>query len=237
MLVNRRGATADYDGFPGVHWATSLAQAGSPPDVVILSVRPESFAVLECAAPDAFILSFMAGISLDALAQKTGSGRIVRAMPNAACAIGKSFTPWVAAAGLSEADRILVRSILRSFGAEDEVPQEDQLEFLTGLSGAGPAFPALLAAALQAAAETRGVARAVAERAARSVIVDAPQLFLAEGGKTISDTLDAYMRYDGIVAQALRTTAAEGFDHAVKSGLDAAMQSCLALRRAHSGQK
>jgi pyrroline-5-carboxylate reductase len=90
----------------------------------------------------------MAGIPLSQLSEQLKTGRVVRALPNAAAEVGKSYTPWVATAHVNDRDRCSVRGIFDAFGAADEVMNEAEIDYLTGLSGSGPAFPALLATAM-----------------------------------------------------------------------------------------
>ena len=45
----------------------------------------------------------MAGIPLADIAARTGTARVVRALPNAAADVGKSYTPWTASAAVTDA--------------------------------------------------------------------------------------------------------------------------------------
>ena len=79
-------------------------------------------------------------------------------MPNGAATEGRSFTPWVAGPGLSDADAALVRRLLAVMGEDAQVESEAQLDYLSALSGSGSAYPALMAQARLAAGRggTRG---------------------------------------------------------------------------------
>ena len=85
----------------------------------------------------------MAGIPLADLARRTGSDRVVRALPNAAAEVGFSYTPWTAGPAVTDADRTVVRRIFGACGSADEVLNEASIDYLTGLCGTGPAYPAL----------------------------------------------------------------------------------------------
>ena len=47
---------------------------------------------------------------------RTGASRVVRAVPNAAADVGKSYTPWTASSAVTNADRALVRRAFDSCG-------------------------------------------------------------------------------------------------------------------------
>lgn len=145
VILNRSGARDDYFGHLVV-WAADLADLVARVDVVVISVRPQDWPGLEMKAAGRLVISFMAGVGMAALTA-TG-GRVVRAMPNAAAEIGASYTPWVAGPGVTAADRAVVAAVLGAIGPQEELPVEDQIELMTALSGAGPAYPALMATAM-----------------------------------------------------------------------------------------
>ncbi|WP_108261507.1 pyrroline-5-carboxylate reductase family protein [Mangrovicoccus ximenensis] len=152
--LNRSGPTPDYAAWPELRWDTALPAAA---DVVILSVRPQDFRSGSWRCPDALVISLMAGVPSGEIAARTGSDRIVRAMPNAAVEIGRSYAPWVAGEAVTAKDKEIAARILGATGGEDEIDSEDQLDVLTALAGSGPAWSALLANALSTAALRAGL--------------------------------------------------------------------------------
>ena len=104
-------------------------------------MRPQDWPGIEVAAPGKLVVSVMAGVTLGGDRGASRDQRVVRALPNAAAEVGRSYTPWTAAAAVSEADRATVRRLLDCFGSGDEVASEAEIDYLTGLSGTGPAYP------------------------------------------------------------------------------------------------
>lgn len=91
LVLNRSGPRGDYLGHSGVTWAADAEGLVAGSDLVVVSVRPQDWPALNLQAPGRLVVSFMAGIGLDRL-QACGA-RIVRAMPNAAAEIGRSYSP------------------------------------------------------------------------------------------------------------------------------------------------
>jgi pyrroline-5-carboxylate reductase len=167
------------------------------------------------------IISFMAGVSVDSLIERTGSQRIIRAMPNAAAEIGQSYTPWFATEQVSAADKHFTQRMFEACGSTDEVTSEANLDYLTGLVGSGAAYPALLADAMLAHALARGLPRNVALRAVQGVVAGASQLL--DGAHMLpAEMLQAMLDYRGTTAAGLQTMIEAGFRDAVGAGLDAA---------------
>jgi pyrroline-5-carboxylate reductase len=211
---------------PGASWTKDNAALAERSDVIVLSVRPEQFDDVRIDARGKLIVSVMAGVRADRIAERTNSARVVRTMPNAASTIRKSFTPWFARAEVSGADRTLVQRFLETFGEAGEVKREDHLDYSTGLVGTGAAFPALLAHALIEHAVAQGLPPDFARRAAEGVVVGASQLLADRDPNEIMDELIAYR---GMTAAALDAMVEAGFVKAVHAGLAAAARKAAAM--------
>lgn len=148
--------------FPNSFWTTDSQELADRSDVILLSVRRDDWRRLDVDASGKLVISVMAGIRLAALSERHKTDRVVRALPNAAAEVAKSYTPWIGASSITEDDRAVVRAIFETCGCEDEVERESDIDYLTGLTGSGPAFPALLGAAMMRDAVARGLTAEVA---------------------------------------------------------------------------
>lgn len=228
VLLNRSGPSAAYAAFPDVVWARDAADLCAACDTVVLSVRPEDFPVAGFAPRDHLILSFMAGWTLERLQALAPDARIVRAMPNGGASTGESYSPWVAGRGVSEADGAVVRRLLAAIGAEDRVESEDQLDYLSALSGSGAAYPALMAKAMLEHARGQGLPEDVTLRAVEAVICGSAGIL--RGGVGRLDTMiGAYLSYRGITAAGIGAAQAAGFEGAIGAALDAAFAKAQAM--------
>jgi pyrroline-5-carboxylate reductase len=197
-------------------------------DIVVVSVRPADWPALEVSARGKLAISVMAGITSEQLAARLRTDRIIRAMPNVAASVRRSYTPWIASPGATASDRSVVTRILEACGTSDEVASEGDLDYLTGLTGSGPAFPALLAEALRSDAVARGIDPAIARRAVTELLIGTGKLF-EEGYKSTAEVVDEFVAYRGVLAAAIDTMRAAGFDASVHAGLAAALQKAASM--------
>lgn len=192
-------------------------------DVVILAVRPEQFAALSVNASGKWVVSLMAGVSAQAIADAMGKCTVVRAMANAAVEIRQSFTPWYCASELDQVKHDLLQGLFECVGAASRVPTEDCVDYLSALSGTGPAFPALLMTALTRQAVAAGVPPDVARQAARGVVVNASQMLAQHDPQAMIDSL---VGYRGVTAAALNSLVQADFEvmigRAVQAGAEVA---------------
>ena len=226
VILNRSGARADYFGHR-VSWAADVADLVARSEVVVVSVRPQDWPGLDLRAGGRLVISFMAGVGMAALA--VAGGRVVRAMPNAAAEIGASYTPWLAGPGVTAADRAAVAAVLGAIGPEEELLDEDQIELMTALSGAGPAYPALMASAMLRFLTARGVAADVAARAVEGTVCAAARLLegrMAEAPALVQTFID----YRGTTCAGLQAAEAAGFSAALETALEAATQKARQMR-------
>lgn len=208
---------------PQAFWTTDNQVLADRSDMIVLSVRPEDWPSLMVTAANKLVVSVMAGIRLSAICDRHGTRRAVRAMPNAAAEVGMSYTPWIATSEISKADREIVRAIFDACGVQDEVGSERDIDYLTGLTGSGPAFPALLAAAMVDHAVAFGLSREIAQRAATTVLTGAGRI-LEHAPKAPNQLVDVFLGYRGTTAAGIEAMRAAGFNRSVAIGLQKAFE-------------
>ncbi len=214
--------------FPGAFWTRDNQALADRSDIVIVSVRPADWAHLNVDAGGKLVISVMAGIRLSALCEAHGTRRAVRTLPNAAAEVRKSYTPWIATDETGEEDRAIVRAILDACGAQDQVRTEADIDYLTGLTGSGPAFPALLADAMMAAAIAHGLDREVARRAVNTVLTGAGRL-LEQADACPAETVRTFLDYRGTTAAGIEAMLEAGFAASVAKGLAAAFERSIEM--------
>ncbi|MBS7415733.1 pyrroline-5-carboxylate reductase family protein [Pseudomonas syringae] len=185
-------------------------------DIVIIAVRPEHFASLNIKATGKTVISLMAGVKAQAIAVQTLASAVVRAMPNAAVEIEQSFTPWYCSGGIEATTRTLVQCLFECVGTAAEVQEEDFIDYLSALSGTGPAFPALLMTALANQAVAAGIPSDIAQLAAKNVVVNSSQLLASRDAQQM---IDALVAYRGVTAEALQVMIQGHFEELVGRAL------------------
>ncbi|SFZ81375.1 pyrroline-5-carboxylate reductase [Devosia enhydra] len=175
--------------------------------VLVLAVKPQVMhAVLSEIAPvvgrHTLVLSVAAGISLATLSSGLGVDRIVRTMPNTPAQIGKGITGAVGL-DISDEDRLLVDSLLKSTGQIVWFSDEKALDAVTAVSGSGPAYVFHLVEALAAAGEQEGLEAEEALRLARQTIIGAAALLEAQPDQSAGALREAVTSPKGTTAAAL----------------------------------
>jgi pyrroline-5-carboxylate reductase len=227
LTLSCRRAHPDWPS--GATWTHDNQALVDGTDVVILSVRPQDWPQIDISASGRLVVSVMAAIPIRAIVGRTGSARVVRALPNAAIEVGKSYTPWTVSPAVTAEDRSNIRAIFGCCGVEDEVPREADIDYLTGHSGTGPAYPALLAAAMMRDAVAHGLPERVARRAVVGLLIGTGRI-LEKTGENPADTVAAFVNYRGVTAAGIEAMLAGGFQELISAGLSAALTKTSRLR-------
>lgn len=218
------------DRFTESFWTTENDVISDRSDVIILCVRPQDWPFLRFSAKGKLVISVMAGVRLSDLAAQLQTSCAVRSLPNAAAEVRKSFTPWIATAGVTDSDRKIIDAIFNACGLHAEVHSEAKIDYFTGLTGSGPAFPALLAEAMMNDAIARGIDQQTARRAVNAVFIGAGRL-LEKYDSCPADTVRTFLDYRGTTAAGIEAMGASGFTNAVACGLAAASERSVQMGR------
>ena len=150
---------------PGIRFAESGAAAVATARVVFLAVKPQQAAAAcrefaAALAPDAVVVSIVAGLTLHNLAELAGTRRIVRVMPNTPCLVGRGVSVVCRTPEVPAGDLARVLELLAAVGRVHEA-DESLMDAVTGLSGSGPGFVALLVEALADGGVKAGLPRSL----------------------------------------------------------------------------
>jgi pyrroline-5-carboxylate reductase len=153
----------------GVQTTTDNREAAAGADIVVLSIKPQVLCtVLEelagCVAPEALVLSIVAGAPMETIERMLKVLAVVRVMPNTPAQIGLGISVWTATESTSETQREQALAILQALGEEVYAGEEHYLDMATALSGTGPAYVFLLMEAMVDAGVHLGFSRHVSER-------------------------------------------------------------------------
>lgn len=229
VLTSRSGGGEAYRDWPEVRCVRDNRELVALADVIVLSVRPEDLGSVDIEAGDKLVISLLAMASLQEISSQVGSSRVVRAMPNAAAEIRRAYFPWYASQQVSDANKQLVQVLLESCGTARELPAERDLDYLTALSGAGPAYPALLAQSMLEHARGMGLPDDIALEAVMQTLVGG-SLLLEKIGTDPGDMVERLVAYHGTTAKGLQAMIDEGIHQAIHRGLDAAHRAASGSR-------
>ena len=219
-ISSRSGKISGFEAWPGIRFTTSNQELVDAADIVLLSVPPHLFEGLVIAAAGKLVVSVMAGVSIEAIAAGTGAARVIRAMSSPAAELGLAYSPWTAGPGVTAADRDIVSALFEGCGKTDEVPDEAQIAFFTGLTGPVPGLVAYYADCMVRSAVARGVEPRVADRAVRQLFLSSGRI-LAEAAPSPADQVQAMIDYDGTTAAGLRAMEASPIARSIDAALEA----------------
>ncbi len=170
----------------GIHTLSDNALLVKRVDVVILAVKPQIIhqVLREVAAvvtPRQLFVSIAAGVPTAALrADLPKSVRLIRVMPNTPALVLEGVTAVARAEGLKAGDLETAEEI---FGAVGKVVvlEEELLDAVTGLSGSGPAYVALMIEALADGGVRVGLDRITAMTLAAQTVLGSAKLLIETG--------------------------------------------------------
>jgi pyrroline-5-carboxylate reductase len=155
-------------------------------NLVVLAVKPQNMADLLAEIRPALearhlVISIAAGVTIQQIADALGNEtRIIRVMPNTPCLVGASASAFAASAQATAADVQLTERLLQSVGRAAQVP-EKLLDAVTGLSGSGPAFVALIIEAFADGGVRMGLPRDLATVLAAQTLLGSAKMLLETG--------------------------------------------------------
>ena len=166
--------------FPGVAILQAASAALQASSLVVWAVKPQTFKEAAAQARpylgDALHLSVAAGITSESVSTWLGTPRMVRAMPNTPALVGLGMTGLFARPGVSDAERALVETVVKTTGDLVWVEAEAQLDAVTALSGSGPAYVFYFLEAMRHAGAQMGLPPEVAQRLAVGTFIGAATL-------------------------------------------------------------
>lgn len=220
---------------PGVRTIKD-AQGCTPPDVLLIGVKPQIFTsvaanIAGLIGPDTLVISIMAGVTLESLAETLSPpgaqpAAMVRAMPNLPVVDGRGVVAIAGADVLNPSAAAQLGALMAPLGLIHHLPDEGGFNLVTALTGCGPAFVYRFVAAMAGAAVRLGMDPADADALARATVAGAADIIarsdlsptaLADavaspGGMTQAglDVMDSDGRLTALMADTLRAARDRG---------------------------
>jgi pyrroline-5-carboxylate reductase len=170
----------------GVALAESVTDLAAKSDVLVLAAKPKDMRTLvtgiaSSLKEDALVITLAAGVRT-AFVERilAGRGRVVRIMPNLACAVAEGATAVALGKSATDHDALVVEEIFGAIGRVTMV-EERMLDAVTGLSGSGPGFIGAIAHAMIEGGVRSGLPREVAYRLVLQTMKGTAELLLSDG--------------------------------------------------------
>lgn len=171
----------------GVKVTSDNRAAAAASDVLLLAIKPQVFEAVATELTQEggdrttweeqcpVVVSILAGVSLSQLEAAFKEQPVIRAMPNTPATVGAGITAIARGKTVSNSQLQQVIAIFQSVGEVVEIP-ESLMDAVTGLSGSGPAYVAILIEALADGGVAAGLPRAIASQLALSTVLGTAQL-------------------------------------------------------------
>ncbi len=212
---------------------TGLALKGAR--LVILSVKPQKIKEVlsqegHWIPKNALVVSIAAGISTEQIEKLLPQGcPVVRVMPNTPSLLNAGMA---AVAGGKRAKPAHVKLVLRLFAAVGKSIQvhEDQMDWVTAVSGSGPAYIFHMIEAMTEAAVEGGLDKGVALELVTQTVYGAARMAL-ETGKSPEELRIQVTSPGGTTQAALEKMAELGFKPLMEKAMTAAADRSAELRK------
>jgi pyrroline-5-carboxylate reductase len=170
----------------GIRTTSDNAELIRKSDVVVLAVKPQIMtSVLRDVASAVdltkLVISLAAGVPTVTLrAHLPRAGRLIRVMPNTPALVLEGATAIARSDGLHEGDLETAQELFAAVGRV-VVLDEEALDAVTGLSGSGPAYVAIVIESLADGGVKMGLDRATAMTLAAQTVLGSAKLILETG--------------------------------------------------------
>jgi pyrroline-5-carboxylate reductase len=151
-------------------------------EVVILAVKPQIFSAIAQELADIItiehpplVISILAGVPLSQLEAAFPQIPVIRAMPNTPATVGAGMTALCCGAYTNPMHQETARQIFAAVGEVVEI-SESLIDAVTGLSGSGPAYVAVMIEALADGGVAAGLPRTVANQLALQTVLGTAML-------------------------------------------------------------
>jgi pyrroline-5-carboxylate reductase len=153
-------------------------------DVLLLAIKPQVFdlvvAPLKSGRSDQLVISILAGVPIQRLEAAFPGQPVVRAMPNTPATVGAGITAIAPGSHTQPQHLQLARQLFEAVGEVVEVA-EHLIDAVTGLSGSGPGYVAVMIEALIDGGVAVGLPRAIATQLAIQTVLGTAELLQTTG--------------------------------------------------------
>jgi len=215
---------------------TAQNQAVIGAEVLLLAVKPQIFEAVvadltrdhqQVVQHQPLLISILAGVALKSLTAAFPHWPVVRAMPNTPATIGAGMTAIATGATVQPHHREQAMAIFTAVGQVVEVP-ETLMNAVTGLSGSGPGYVAVMVEALIDGGVAVGLPRTIATQLALQTLLGTA-ILLQENQCHPAVLKDQVTSPGGTTIAGIAQLERAGFRAALIEAVEAAAQRAVEL--------
>ena len=213
----------------GVQVTTDNRVVALETPIVLLAVKPQVFDAIatelvniaaKSVVVQPLLISILAGVPLSKLEAAFPQLPIIRAMPNTPATVGAGITAISLGSYTDEHHQKTAQQLFSAVGEVVVVP-ETLMDAVTGLSGSGPAYVAIMVEALSDGGVAAGLPRAIANQMALQTVRGTVQL-LQETGMHPAELKDRVTSPGGTTIAGVAQLEQAGFRSALIAAVQAA---------------
>ena len=216
--------------------SSSLNSVAADSKFVFLGVKPQNLNSVADVVKEnickngGIVVSMLAGVTLSRLCDVCGTNRVIRIMPNVACAVSCGMTLVCAADGIS-ADELSEFCDLISLSGKTDIIDEKLIDAASALAGCGPAFVFQFIEALADGAVKCGLPRTKAYEYAEQTLLGSSKLAL-ETGSHPAQLKDSVCSPGGSTIEGIAALEENCFRNAVIAAVTASFDKTKKLGKA-----
>jgi len=210
-------------------------EAVAAQEVILLAIKPQildavtkQLTLSDQPKNSPLIISILAGVSLSRLESAFPGYSVVRVMPNTPATVGEGISAIAIGSNVSNAQLQKAQQIFTAVGQVVEV-SEYLMDAVTGLSGSGPAYIALMVESLADGGVAAGLPRVIAQKLAIQTVLGTATL-LRESGLHPAELKDRVSSPGGTTIAGVTALEKGGFRSAVIEAVKAATQRSQELK-------
>jgi pyrroline-5-carboxylate reductase len=218
----------------GVECCCDAAAGVMDAECILIAVKPqminEALAPLAGKLDGKLIISIAAGVTIEALSSITGTGRIIRVMPNTPMLICQGVSALCRTENVSDEDFLFACNIFASAGKIIKIT-EDEMNKIICVTGSSPAYIFMVIKAMRDAAESQGLLESennlsgLDEKELLDAICDTiigSAMLVKASDKSLAEQIQTVCSKGGTTEQAV----AELEKYKLYEAFDSAMQKC-----------
>lgn len=175
------------------------------------------------------VISFAAAVPLRFLKKIAPESRFIRAMPNVAVLVQESFTAYCCDEDVAEEDKRKAEEVFRAMGKYLEV-DERYMDPITGLSGSGPAYIAIIIESLMYAGLKVGLPRDIALISSIQTVLGTAKLAL-KTSKHIAELKDMVVTPGGVTIEGIFELEDKRIRTAIMRAVEAATEKSAKITK------
>ncbi|MDH5581836.1 MAG: pyrroline-5-carboxylate reductase [Bdellovibrionales bacterium] len=202
-------------------------------DLVFIACKPQQFPDLSkklSLNSKSVVISLMAGVTMEVISNALSTTQIIRTMPNTPSQVGEGVTLWCKSENIEKEKLEKTMEILSSVSYTHQVAGDDEIDFLTGFTGSGPAYIFEWARIMIEKMSDKNIDASKAKKIIGHTFLGASKLLL-DSQETAKELRNNVTSPKGVTYEALKVFEKRSMQDIINEALDKAYERALELSK------